>query len=62
MTTSRSQEANKKLKMSRFRPHMDFMKAKLLLGLNPALELREIEMDDVHKIFVTKNMMVRKTL
>ena len=41
---------------------MDFMKAKLLLGLNPALELREIEMDDVHKIFVTKNMMVRKTL
>ena len=51
-------EAKKKWKMSRFRPPMDLMRAKLQLGINPALELREISMEEVHKRFVTKNTMV----
>ena len=52
------EEARKMWKMARFRPPMDFMKAKLTLGINPAMELSSLEMEEIHKRFVIKNTMV----
>ena len=54
-----AEEAKKKWKMARFRPPMDFMKSKLTLGIDPDKELYKIDMQEIHKRFVTKNTMVR---
>ena len=53
-----AEEAKKKWKMDRCRPPMDFMKAKLTLGINPAKESCNIDMEEIHKRFVTKSTMV----
>ena len=55
------EEAKKKWKMAKYRPPMDFARAKLVLGINPALELPTLELEEIHKRFVLKNAMVRKT-
>ena len=53
-----AEEAKKLWKMARFRPPMDLMRAKLALGINPAKELSDINMEEVHKRFVTQSTMV----
>ena len=53
-----TEENKKKWKMARFRPPMDFMKAKLTLGFCAALGMNDIKMEDVHKRFLTKTTMV----
>ena len=53
-----AEEAKKKWKTARFRPPMDFMKAKLTLGINPAKELNNVDMEEIHKRFVTKSTLV----
>ena len=55
------QEAKKMWKMARYRPPMDFLRAKLLLGVPPAVELSKLEVEEIHKRFVIKNTMVRIT-
>ena len=54
-----AEEAKKKWKMAGFRPPMDFMQAKLPLGIDPAKELYNIDMEEIHKIFVRQNTVVR---
>ena len=42
----------------RFKPPMDFLRAKLTLGLKSSLKYEELSMEDVQKNFVAKNMQV----
>ena len=56
----RAQEAGKMWKMARFRPEMDFMKAKRTLGINLAKELYDLDMGEIFQRFVALNTMVRK--
>ena len=53
-----AEEAKKKWKMARFRPPMDFMKAKLTLGFSASLDMNDIKIEEVHQRFVSKNTMV----
>ena len=52
-------EARKeKWKMEKFRPKMDFMKAKRTLGINMSLQPAELSMQEVQRRFVAKNAAV----
>ena len=42
----------------RFQPPMDFVRAKLTLGLKASVTYDDLSMDDVQRSFVTKNMQV----
>ena len=55
----RAQEAGKMWKMARFRPEMDFMKAKRTLGISLAKELYKVDMEEIFKQFVALNTMLR---
>ena len=54
------EEAQRLWKMARFRPPMDFMRAKLALGIYPGKDITEIELDEIHKRFVTQNTRVSR--
>ena len=41
-----------------FKPPMDFLRAKLTLGLKGSLKYEELSMEDVQKSFVVKNIQV----
>jgi len=49
-----------KIKMSKYRPTMNFSKAKLLLGINPALHLSQLNHEDVHSKFINKCLLVNE--
>ena len=42
----------------RFKPPMDFLRAKLTLGMKSSSTYEELSMDDVQKSFVAKSMQV----
>ena len=47
-----------KLNIVRFKPPMDFLRAKLALGMKASLTYNEMTMEDVQKSFITKSMQV----
>ena len=51
-------EGNKMPNILRFKPPMDFLWAKLTLGLKGSLKYEELYMEDVQKNFVVKNIQV----
>ena len=57
--TKKVEEEGKKMTNTvRFKPPMDFLRAKLTLGLKSSLKYEELSMEDVQKNFVAKNMQV----
>ena len=60
--TKKEEEEGKKMTNTvRFKPPMDFLRAKLTLELKGALKYEELSMEDVQKNFVAKNMQVYTT-
>ena len=55
---SSSEVENKIANVVRFKPPMDFVRAKLTLGLKASLKYEDLSMEEVQKNFVTKNMQV----
>ena len=55
-----SEARKEKWKMEKFRPKMDFMKAKRTLGINMSLQPAEISMQEVQMRFVAKNAAVSR--
>ena len=51
-------EGKKMPNIVRFKPPMDFLRAKLTLGLKGSLKYEELSMEDVQKNFVIKNIQV----
>jgi hypothetical protein len=54
-------EGKKMPNIVRFKPPMDFLRAKLTLGLKGSLKYEELSMEDVQKNFVVKNIQVYTT-
>ena len=54
-------EGKKMPNIVRFKPPIDFLRAKLTLGLKGSLKYEELSMEEVQKNFVVKNMQVYTT-
>ena len=55
---SSSEVENKIANVVRFKPPMDFVRAKLTLGLKASLKYEDLSMEEVQKSFAAKNMQV----